>query len=161
MKRAILVLAALLCFGATVRAQQFSTPAEQRFSPYDEKLPNCDNSWVTGRISDRFQQKESQYWNSALTIESYDRFREIGFRANGVSFIPRRYCIARVMMSDHKERTVIYDVQEDLGIIGWDYGVEWCVIGLDRNNAYSPACSVLRPFAEQYLGDPAYRVGYE
>ena len=161
MKRAILVLAALLCFGATVRAQQFSTPAEQRFSPYDEKLPNCDNSWVTGRISDRFRQKESSYWNSTLTILGYDRFKEIGLRANGVGYIPRRYCIARVTMSDNKERTVIYDVQEDTGIIGWGWGVEWCVVGVDRNSAYSPACSVLRPFAEQYLGDKEYRVGYE
>lgn len=161
MMRVILVLAALLSFGATARAQQFITPAENRFSPYYEKLPNCDNTWVTGRISDRFQQKEAQFWNSPLTIDGYDRFREIGFRANGVSYIPRRYCIARVTMSDHKERTVIYDIQEDLGIIGWGYGVEWCVVGLDRNSAYSPACSALRPFAEKFLGEKEYRVGYE
>ena len=108
MVRAILVLAALLCFGAIARAQQFITPAEERYSPYYANLPACDNTWVTGRINDRFQQKESSYWNSTLTIEGYDRFKEIGFRANGVSYIPRRYCIARVTMSDQKQRTIIY-----------------------------------------------------
>jgi hypothetical protein len=161
MMRAILVLAALMCFGATVGAQQVVVPAEQRFSPYYSNLPACDNTWVAGRINDRFQQTQSQFWNSALTIQGYDRFREIGFRANGASYIPRRYCIARVMMSDKKERTIIYDIQEDTGIIGWGWGVEWCVIGLDRNSAYSPACSVLRPYAEQYVGDKEWREGYE
>ncbi len=90
MVRAILVLAALLCFGAIAHAQQFVTPAEERYSPYYANLPACDNTWVTGRINDRFQQKESSYWNSTLTIEGYDRFKEIGFRANGVSYLPRR-----------------------------------------------------------------------
>jgi len=161
MMRAIMVLAALLGFAATARAQQFITPAEKRFSPYWANLPACDNTWVTGRLSDRFQQKESQFWNSPLTIVSYDRFREIGFRANGVSFIPRRYCIARALMSDQKERTVIYQIQEDTGIIGWGYGVEFCVVGTDYNFAYSPACSVLRPYAEQYLGDNAKNEGYQ
>ena len=161
MMRAILVLAALLCFGATVGAQQFIIPAEKRFSPYYGNLPACDNTWVTGRINDRFQQTQTSYWNSTLTIGGYDRFKEIGFRANGVSYIPRRYCIARVMMSDQKERTIIYDIQEDTGIIGWGWGVQFCVVGLDRNSAYSPACSVLRPLAEQYLGDKPYNVGYE
>ena len=65
------------------------------------------------------------------------------------------------MMSDQKERTIIYEIQEDTGIIGWGWGVQWCVVGLDRNSAYSPACSVLRPLAERYLGDKPYNVGYE
>jgi hypothetical protein len=161
MMRAILVLAALLCFRATVGAQQFITPAENRYSPYYGNLPACDNTWVTGRINDRFQQTQTSYWNSTLTIGGYDRFKEIGFRANGASYIPRRYCIARVMMSDQKERTIIYQIAEDTGIIGWGWGVQFCVVGLDRNSAYSPACSVLRPLAEQFLGGRESSVGYE
>ena len=45
-------------------------------------------------------------------------------------------------------------------MIGWGYGVEWCVVGLDRNLAYAPACSVLRPFVERYLGEAAMRARY-
>src|SRR5271168_2729221 len=88
MMRAIIVLAAWLGLVATVHAQQFITPAEQRFNPFFGNLPACDNTSVTGRISDRFQQKESVYWNSALTIDGYDRVKEIGFRANGSAYIP-------------------------------------------------------------------------
>ncbi len=45
-------------------------------------------------------------------------------------------------------------------MIGWGYGVEWCVVGLDRNLAYAPACSALRPFVERYLGEKALRARY-
>ncbi len=160
MKRLILVLAALLGFASTAVAQQVVVPAEERYSRYSGLLPPCDDGGVTSRVSSRFAQKESEYWNSDLQIVGFDRFKEIGFRANGVGYIPRRYCLARATMSDNKERTVVYQIQEDLGIIGWGVGVEWCVIGLDRNFAYSPACSVLRPFAESQVGEKALSVGY-
>ncbi len=99
-------------------------------------------------ITSRFAQKESEYWNSALQIDGYERFREIGFRANGVGYIPRRYCLARAQLSDLKPRVVIYTIQEDLGIIGWGYGVEWCVVGRDENFAYAPGCQAVRPIVD-------------
>ena len=38
------------------------------------------------------------------------------------------------------------------GIIGATWGVEWCVVGLDPNFAYAPACSILRPIIEREIG---------
>jgi hypothetical protein len=160
MKRILLGLAALFAFAATAQAAGIIVPAEQRYDPYTGVVPACDDPGVLGRISDRFAQKESEYWNSSLQVGSYDRVREIGFRANGLSYIPRRYCIARALDSNGKSRTVIYDIGEGLGMIGWGWGVEWCVVGLDRNLAYAPACSVLRPFARRYLGEAALRERY-
>ena len=72
----------------------------------------------------------------------------------------RRYCIARSVDADGKFRPVVFNIGEDLGMIGWGYRVEWCVIGLDRNHAYEPSCSVLRPFAARYLGEAAIRARY-
>ncbi len=160
MKRIVVCLAALLALGARAHAAGIIVPAEQRYSAYSADLPACDDSGVLARISDRFAQKESGYWNSPLQIGGYDRVREIGFRSNGLGYIPRRYCVARALDSDSKERTVIYDIEESLGMIGWGYGVEWCVVGLDRDLAYAPACGALRPFAERYLGEKALRARY-
>ena len=154
MRAVILTLAALLLTGAAASAREV-TPAEQRLIPYNGDLPSCDDSWVLQRITDRFGQKESEYWNSTLQISGYDKVREIGFRANGLDYIPRRYCVARATLSDQKLHTVIYEIGENLGIIGWGYGVEWCVVGLDRNFAYAPGCSVLRPFVDRSLGAAA------
>ena len=160
MKRIVVCLAALVALGAGAHAAGVIVPAEQRYSPYSADLPACDDPGVLARISDRFAQKESGYWNSPLQIESYDRIQEIGFRANGLAYIPRRYCVARALDSDSRERTVVYDIEESLGMIGWGYGVEWCVVGLDRNLAYAPACSALRPFVDRYLGEKALRARY-
>lgn len=160
MKRILIGLAAFLVFGATAQAGGIVVPAEQRYSAYSGDLPSCEDPGVLSRISDRFAQKESGYWNSTLQVTGYDRIREIGFRANGLDYIPRRYCVARALVNDLRERTVIYDIQEGLGMIGWGYGVEWCVVGLDRNLAYAPACSALRPFVDRYLGEKALRARY-
>jgi hypothetical protein len=160
MKRILLCLAALFALSAGAHAGGIVVPAEQRYSAYSADLPPCDDPGVLARITDRFAQRESGYWNSPLQIAGYDRIQEIGFRSNGLGYIPRRYCVARALDADSRQRTVIYDVEESLGIIGWGYGVEWCVVGLDRNFAYAPACSALRPFVERYLGETAVRARY-
>ncbi len=115
----------------------------------------CDSAQILGRIQGTFAEKEATFWNSDLKIAEFDRVREISLRGNGVAYIPRRYCIARGLLSDDSRRTVIYQIQEGQGIIGFGEGVEWCVIGADRNSAYSPACSALRPYAERFLGNAA------
>jgi hypothetical protein len=160
MKRMLLALAALFAFAATAQAAGIIVPAEERYAPYTGIVPACDDAGVLGQISDRFGQKESEFWNSSLQIGGYDRVREIGFRANGLSYIPRRYCVARALDSNGKSRLVIYDIGEGLGMIGWGWGVEWCVVGLDRNHAYEPSCGALRPFAARYLGEAALRERY-
>ena len=34
---------------------------------------------------------------------------------------------------------------EDGGFAGFGQGVEWCVVGLDRNWAFNPACKAAKP----------------
>jgi hypothetical protein len=160
MKSFAVAIIALLALCGAASAQGYSTPAEQRYSPYSADLPPCDDPGVLSTITGRFDHKESSYWNSALQIDGYDRIRQIGFRANGLGYIPRRYCVARAQLNDLKPRTVIYAIQEDLGIIGLGYGIEWCVIGLDRNLAYAPGCQAVRPFLERNLSERALRELY-
>jgi hypothetical protein len=160
MKRfALTCLAALATIGVA-RADNFVTPAEERFWPYSAQLPACDDAAVLSRITERFAQKETEFWNSQAQINGYDRIRQIGFRANGLGYIPRRYCVARAELSDMRKHEVIYAIGENLGIIGWGFGVEWCVIGFDRNLAFAPDCTVLRPFLDRNLGEKALRARY-
>ena len=152
MKRLALAFAALIALGATARAAGYITPSEKRWAPfYASGLPACDDPGVLSSVTSGFGGKESGYWNSPLQIVGYDRIREIGFRANGVGYIPRRYCIARATMNNARYRTVIYQIQDELGFAGFGDGVEWCVAGLDRDLAYSPGCSVLRPYVTRFL----------
>ena len=120
-------------------------PAEQRYSSYDGDLPACDDPGVLDRIKDRFAAKESEFWSTSLEIVSYDRVKPVATRPYGLDHIPRNFCSARALLNDNSFHDVSYSVAEDLGIIGFGYGVEWCVQGVDRNLAYAPNCQLARP----------------
>lgn len=155
MWRAALLLA-LLGLSTAARADSpYVGPAERRLSPYVGDVGQCDDEHILSRIQGVFRTTQNAYWKQDLQIASFDRIRELSLRGNGVEYIPRRYCIARGHLSDDSVHTVIYDIEEGQGIIGFGDGVEWCVVGLDRMFAFSPACSSLRPLAERFLGSPA------
>ena len=54
-------------------------------------------------------------------------------------------CSAVAVVSDGRKHRVNYWIGEDTGMIGMTWGVEWCVVGLDRNWAYNPRCKMARP----------------
>jgi len=112
---------------------------------YDGALPSCDSSAALDTIASRFTQKEGRFWNSNLTIQGYERIRETAFRPWAPNTIPRRFCSALALVSDGLKHPVHYSIAETTGMIGSSWGVEWCVVGIDRNWAYSPACKMARP----------------
>ena len=86
-----------------------------------------------GTVSSQFAEKESTFWNSTLQITGYDRVHEIAFRPWQSDNIPRRYCAAIAMLTDGKPRPVYFSIVEDGGFASFTNGVEFCVVGLDRN----------------------------
>jgi hypothetical protein len=140
----LLVSGALLVSGLPAQA---ANPLELNFGlfgpRYEGRVAECERALPT--ISSQFQEKESTFWNSPLTITAYGRIHETAFRPWQSDNIPRRYCSADVMTSDGKTRTVHFAIVEDGGFAGYGQGVEWCVTGLDRNWAYNPSCKAARP----------------
>ena len=137
-------LTGLLAFGAPA---QGANPLELNFwlsgPKYDGRVAPCESA--LGTITSQFQEKESNFWNSALRITGYGRIHETAFRPWQSDNIPRRFCSGEVMLSDGRVRLVHYSIIEDGGFSGVNQGVEWCVTGLDRNWAYNPACKAARP----------------
>jgi hypothetical protein len=167
LKRAILGLMAFFMAVPLARAgggpaelNLYDTPAEARWAPFFNDMPACEDSGVLSTISGRFAGTQRQFWNSNLAIDGFDRVREIGFRSNGLSYIPRRYCVARAAMTDQKYRTVAYAISTQLGIIGNTWGVEWCVVGIDPTLAYAPDCEVIRPILEREIGRSKWLAEY-
>jgi hypothetical protein len=175
MVRAIFASLLLLGLASTASAQSgpadnslYGTPAEARWAPFYADLPKCDDASVLSTITSRFGEAENTFWGGAHAIAGFDRVREIGFRANGLSYIPRRYCVARAALDDplapgdgrQTLRTAVYSIGANAGIIGIPWGVEWCVVGLDRNHAYAPDCDVLRPIIERWIGQYKWLADY-
>jgi hypothetical protein len=140
-----LILAAgfsLAGFTATAREQP---PAEKRIVPFHANLPACEDAGVLDTLSSRFAARESRYWNSPLTVVGVEYPRQIAFRTNGLDVVPRRYCTATATTSDLKRRKVDYAIIEADGFLGFSWGLEYCVGGLDRSYAYAPYCKMVRP----------------
>jgi hypothetical protein len=142
--RFMLLAVAILIFNTQVHAANWVEKNFWLSGPrYDGILPACDAA--LGKIASRFAEKESKFWNSNLQILGYDGVREIAFRPWASETIPRRFCSAEAIISDGRHHVVYYSIGEDTGIIGASWGVEWCVVGLDRNWAYNPACKMAQP----------------
>jgi hypothetical protein len=134
----------LVAAGAPAHA---ANPLELNFwlsgPKYDGRMGTCESALP--RITNDFREKESTFWNSSLTITGFGNIHEIAFRPWQSDNIPRRFCTGSVMVSDGKVRTVNYSIIEDGGFASYGDGVEFCVVGLDRNWAFNPACRAAKP----------------
>jgi hypothetical protein len=137
-------LFALLAFGSPARA---ANPLELNFwlsgPKYDGRVAICEKA--LGTITVGFEEKESTFWNSNLRIMGYSNIHEVAFRPWQSDNIPRRYCSGVVQLNDGKFHALRYSIIEDGGFASFGQGVEWCVVGLDRNWAYNPACKAAGP----------------
>ena len=153
MKRFLVVAAALLASSLPAFAAGIVVPAEQRYIPYSGDLEPCDDAVDLAYIERRFGEKETVYWHSPLQILGFDHFREIGYRSNGAALIPRRFCVAEAHLSDKTTHKIVYQIEEHMAFAGYGNNEEWCVVGLDRNLAYAPACAILQPLYVRYEHD--------
>jgi len=112
---------------------------------YDAVVPLCDQGFALWKIQRRFATKESRFWSSNLEIVRIENVRETAFRPWADNSIPRRFCSGRALTSDGVWRPIYYSIIEDGGMIGASWGVEWCVVGVDRNWASNPACRMAKP----------------
>jgi hypothetical protein len=110
---------------------------------YDGVVPDCEAG--LGTIASNFAEKEGRFWNSSLQILDFEAVRETAFRTWAANTIPRRFCSAVAVVSDGTKHKVHYWIGEDTGFAGAVWGVEWCVVGYDRNWAYNPACRMAKP----------------
>jgi hypothetical protein len=150
-KASFILVASLLASNAALASSDFyprpvdGPPAETRMIPYSGLIPPCEDPTTLAWISGDFATREASPLGSGLAIAAFDDIRETGYRSNGASYIPRRYCKARALLSDGKTRSVGYEIAEQQGFIGWGYGVLWCVVGFDRYRAFAPACKMTQP----------------
>jgi hypothetical protein len=115
---------------------------------YDALVPVCDDPGVLRQISAKFAEKETSYWTSNLEIVGIDRIRQASALrpwTGAPQAIPRRFCNGIAQVSDGSRHAIHYSILENSGWLGMGWGVEWCVVGLDRNWAYNPSCRMARP----------------
>ena len=145
----VLAISAAVTTGGSVTSAGAASWLEKNFwlsgPRYDSNVPLCDEHGTLDKIAARFGTKEGRFWNSALTIVGFEKIREVAWEPWSSGTIPRRFCTASVLVSDGKRHQINYSIVEDGGMISASYGVEWCVVGLDRDWTNNPNCRAARP----------------
>jgi hypothetical protein len=106
-------------------------------------VAECGNSGVLKTIDARF---DRAFLNKdTISIDSIDKVHQHRLEeATDRSPIARRYCGAVATMSDGRERTMWYLIEDGMGLAGMGDNVEFCVSGLDPMKAYDGRCRVLK-----------------
>ncbi len=107
--------------------------------------PHCDNPSVLSKVRNRFDRTEATYWDSGLTMDAIGRPREIAFRDWTPTIIATRSCRADAELSNGRNVGIVYWVRSEQGFAGKTYGVDYCVLGMDRTYSFAPSCRSLLP----------------
>jgi hypothetical protein len=147
--RVVLVLASLGAAVGLSCAAHAATIFEKDFwlsgPNYTAKVPLCEEPEPLNMIRRRFGTKEGKFWNSELKIAGFERIEEVAWQPWAPGTIPRRFCKAIAVVTDGVRRPMYYSITEDGGMIGIGIGVDFCVVGLDREWAYQPDCLRAKP----------------
>jgi hypothetical protein len=140
---------ALVLSATSVSPSLAANPLEKNFwlpgPDYDRQMPTCDYPPALDRIIGNFRTKEIRFWNSERQIVGIEHIRETAVMPWAAQSIPRRFCSGVALINDGVRHPIYYSIGEDTGMIGADFGVNFCVVGLDRNWAYGPACRAAKP----------------
>ena len=139
MRRALFAFAVMVLtvWSGGASAGMFDSDREARF---------CDDGAILARIESRFRHQVRNVPH--LPDVSIVDFRRVHERRY-VPFsekrpIARRYCGAKVELSDGRKREMWYLIEDRMGFAGVGDGVEFCVSGFDRWYVYNGRCRVLR-----------------
>jgi hypothetical protein len=148
------LLAVLVCaaFAAGVASIATGSAKADNFTFYSNAHrkapwngPACDEPKVLKRITERFDQAEQSYWHTGIQMGAITMARETAFRDWDPTIIARRYCTGTVYLTDGKQYPLVYWLRSEQGFSGVSWGVQFCLVGRDRDFAYAPACKMLRP----------------
>ena len=106
----------------------------------------CGEAWVLSKITDRFNyQVHNVPHLPDVAITDFRNIRQHRYqRASEEWPIGRHYCRATVSLSDGRDRSIFYLIEEGQGFASIGDNVEFCVSGFDRWMVYNGRCRVLR-----------------
>lgn len=105
--------------------------------------PSCEQ--VTGTVSSRFAQNMRSFRGMDLSVADFGIISESRLEPrDGTHRVERRYCQAKVTMTDGERRQLWFLIESDWGYAGLGSSIEFCVSGLDPWHVYGAHCKSLR-----------------
>ena len=107
-------------------------------------VPTCDQNSVLGNISSRYHSVQAGLWQTGLSITAVRKVYETAFVPGTPGLIDRRFCHARIELSNGRPADLFYLIEERQGFASIGWGVEFCVPGQDPWRVYDGGCRTLR-----------------
>ncbi|TPK61790.1 hypothetical protein FJ930_27440 [Mesorhizobium sp. B2-4-15] len=106
----------------------------------------CGESWVLSKITDRFSYQVHHVPHLPdVAITDFHNIHQHRYQLASEQWpIGRHYCRATVSLSDGRDRSIFYLIEEGQGFASIGDNVEFCVSGFDRWMVYNGRCRVLR-----------------
>ena len=137
-------LALLLLAATPATAENFTFyKSPHREAPWNG--PACDDPKVLKQIHARFDQTEAAYWHTGIRMAMITHVRQTAFQDWQPLIIARRYCSAMAYLTNGARYELVYWLRSEQGFAGTDWGMQYCLVGRDRDMAYAPYCRMLRP----------------
>ncbi|TPK81121.1 hypothetical protein FJ934_17430 [Mesorhizobium sp. B2-4-12] len=106
----------------------------------------CGESWVLNKITHRFAYQVHHVPHLPdVAITDFHNIHQHRYQLASEQWpIGRHYCRATVSLSDGRDRSIFYLIEEGQGFASIGDNVEFCVSGFDRWMVYNGRCRVLR-----------------
>jgi hypothetical protein len=110
----------------------------------DESVPACEQSAVIDSIRTKFGVADEGVLKAGLALGPIDRIMQAYAGQNDPSPTARRYCEARATLSNGKQTTLYYLVEQDAGFVGITWNVEFCLMGYEPWYVHDGRCHTVR-----------------
>jgi hypothetical protein len=137
-----LLMASFIALAGATASVQAADPVSLRF----DEPGICGSAQVLNKITRNFRYQVAHVPHlPQVEIVDFDRIAESRFKPQTAEWpIERRYCHAKVDLSNGHKRDVWYLIERPMGFAGKGSNVEFCVSGFDRWNVYGGRCLSLR-----------------
>ena len=151
MLRAAIATALLIAAGASAEAGTSSVGNPALDNPavtvpgfMRGKVPMCNEPGVINSIASRYHTATTQVYGTNLAIGSVARVDQVRYVAANPGLIDRRFCHARVQLSNGQPDDLYYLIEERQGLASMGWGVEFCFPNQDPWRVYDGGCRTVR-----------------
>ncbi|MBZ9935176.1 hypothetical protein LB518_02630 [Mesorhizobium sp. BR1-1-16] len=146
MLRAVLATTLLLAVGASAEAgsRSLDDPSVTVGSWSRGQVPLCDAQSVLNNIANRYHKANVETWQTGLSIGTVTKIDQVKFEPANPGLIDRRFCHARVELSNGAPADMFYLIEERQGVASIGWGVEFCLPNQDPWRVYDSSCRSIR-----------------
>jgi len=122
-----------------------ATSANANPSWWRGALPACSEPAVLAKVQNKIAYGAPRVLGYELAISQFEGISQAAVKADGKSWIDRRYCRATAWLSNGKQSEVVYLIEATQGFASIGWNVESCLPGYDRWRVYDGWCRSIRP----------------